>query len=295
MNALSPSIRVEQIGNATLYLANNRDVLPALSGIETIITSPPYNLGVSAGEPSASKFIRNHGHYDPSGGYRKRGGAGKWSGGDLADGYGTHADNMPWPEYEAWQKEVLALCWSVLTDKGAIYYNHKPRPQAQEVWLPISLNPGLPLRQIITWQRAGGINFAPTYYVPTYEWIMLLAKPGFRLRDKAASGAGDVWYIPQEANTPHPAPFPVALPARVLETTPGRVICDPFMGSGTTGVAAARYGRQFIGIEIDPKHFETACRRIRDAQRHSDMFAPLPPAEDPADTRIADLFREPEA
>ena len=179
---------------------------------------------------------------------------------------------LPWAEYEAWQREIVGLCWSQLTETGAIFYNHKPRPQACEVWLPLALNPGLPLRQIIIWARAGGINFAPTHYVPTHEWVLVIAKPGFRLRDKAASGAGDVWYIPQESNTDHPAPFPVGLPLQILETTvPGRVL-DHFMGSGSTGVAAVKRGLPFAGIEIDPKHFDTARRRIGEAMKQEDLF-----------------------
>ena len=49
-------------------------------------------------------------------------------------------------------------------------------------------------------------------------------------------------------------------------------ILDPFMGSGTTGVAAVQMGRKFIGIERDPKYFDIACKRIEDAQRMGDMF-----------------------
>ena len=56
-------------------------------------------------------------------------------------------------------------------------------------------------------------------------------------------------------------------------TDKGHVVLDPFMGSGTTGVAAAQNGRQFIGIELDPANFDIACRRIEDAQRMNDMFA----------------------
>lgn len=55
------------------------------------------------------------------------------------------------------------------------------------------------------------------------------------------------------------------------------VVLDPFMGSGTTGVAALKMGRPFIGIEIEPKHFETACRRIKDAQRQETLFEPEAP------------------
>ncbi|MFC6627317.1 DNA methyltransferase [Sphingomonas yabuuchiae] len=55
-------------------------------------------------------------------------------------------------------------------------------------------------------------------------------------------------------------------------TKPAQVVCDPFMGSGTTGVAAVQAGRGFIGIERDHAHFNLACRRIEDAQRQGNLF-----------------------
>lgn len=57
-----------------------------------------------------------------------------------------------------------------------------------------------------------------------------------------------------------------------LGFTTAQTILDPYMGSGTTGIAALQLGRRFVGIEIDPAHFATACRRIEDAQRQGDMF-----------------------
>lgn len=51
------------------------------------------------------------------------------------------------------------------------------------------------------------------------------------------------------------------------------VVLDPFMGSGTTGVACMNLGRKFIGIEIEPKYFDIACERIENAQRQARMFA----------------------
>jgi len=57
----------------------------------------------------------------------------------------------------------------------------------------------------------------------------------------------------------------------VVEWTRGTVL-DPFMGAGATGIAALQLGRKFIGIELDPIHFETACKRIEDAQRQGDFF-----------------------
>jgi len=71
----------------------------------------------------------------------------------------------------------------------------------------------------------------------------------------------------------HPTQKPVAVMAWCIEQTKGVTILDPFMGSGTTGVAAIQLGRAFIGIEREPKYFDIACRRIEDAQRQSRMFA----------------------
>ena len=62
----------------------------------------------------------------------------------------------------------------------------------------------------------------------------------------------------------------------VSEYTEGSVL-DPFMGSGTTGVACVKLGRKFIGIEIEPKYFDIACQRIEGAYRQGDMFVARPP------------------
>lgn len=57
---------------------------------------------------------------------------------------------------------------------------------------------------------------------------------------------------------------------------PGETILDPFMGSGTTGVACAKLGRRFIGVEIEPRYFDIACKRIEDAYRQGDFFIEQP-------------------
>ena len=55
-------------------------------------------------------------------------------------------------------------------------------------------------------------------------------------------------------------------------TVEGETVLDPFLGSGTTGVAALQMGRDFIGIEREPKYFDIACKRISEAQRQGDLF-----------------------
>ena len=63
----------------------------------------------------------------------------------------------------------------------------------------------------------------------------------------------------------HPAQFPIELPDRIISRTPGNIVMDPFMGSGSTGIAAIKNQRNFIGIEIDPDYYEIAKKRIKEA------------------------------
>jgi site-specific DNA-methyltransferase (adenine-specific) len=80
----------------------------------------------------------------------------------------------------------------------------------------------------------------------------------------------------------HPTQKPVPLMQWCIELLGAKSVLDPFMGSGTTGVAAVRAGCRFTGIEIDPKYFDVACKRIADATRQGDMFVSAPdtaPAE----------------
>jgi DNA modification methylase len=76
----------------------------------------------------------------------------------------------------------------------------------------------------------------------------------------------------------HPCPKPLGWMTWLVShvSRAGEVIFDPFMGSGTTGVAAVKLGRKFIGIEIEPKYFEIACSRIDEATRQGDMFRDAP-------------------
>lgn len=246
--------------SADLHRGDCLEVMKTLpdQSIDLIFTSPPYNLGTTSG-----------------GGFPKQ--KGKWQSAALVNGYTSHTDDMPHADYVAWQRAVLTECWRLLSPKGAIYYNHKPRVQNGLLVTPLELNPGLPLRQIVIWKRHGGINFSPSFYLPTHEWIMILAKPDFRLRDKRASGAKDIWEIAQERNNKHPAPFPVELPAIALETTSAKVILDPFMGSGTTGMACLRHDRRFIGIELDQGYFDMSVERITQGlESRSPVSHPMP-------------------
>lgn len=248
----------------TIYHGDCREILPSLAGqARLIFTSPPYNLGNTTGGGFPDRF----GHFRKSSGLAGRGGlGGKWRAAvALASGYGAYDDNMKHEDYVAWQHEVLRLCWCGLTDDGAIYYNHKPRILDGELITPFEYLPPelLPYRrQVVIWKRSGGINFTQTAYLPMHEWIVILARRAFRLRDKSASGVGDVWSIHQETDSGHPAPFPSALPRMALETTLPGLVVDPFMGSGTTLRAAKDLGRPAVGIDVEERWCELAAERM---------------------------------
>ena len=216
--------------------------MPAES-VDLCVTSPPYNIRNSTGNGL------------------KDGRGGKWKNAALINGYDEHHDAMPYPEYVEWQRKALAAMWRILKPDGAIFYNHKWRVQGGLLQDRHEIVEGFNVRQIIIWQRDGGINFNPGYFLPTYEVIYLICKPDFKLAPKA-NAQGDVWSIPQENNNQHPAPFPVELAQRCIQSTNARIVCDPFMGSGTTAIAAEALGREWIGIDISADYCKLARERI---------------------------------
>lgn len=211
--------------------------------INLLVTSPPYNLKNSTGNGM------------------KDGRGGKWSGAALINGYANHDDCMPHDEYVQWQRACLIEAMRLLSDDGAIFYNHKWRVQGGLLQNRQDIVDGFPVRQVIIWKRKGGINFNPGYFLPTYEVIYLIAKPEFRLKAKA-NAMGDVWEFPQERDNLHPAPYPLELAERCITATEAEVVLDPFMGSGTTAIACKKHNRRYIGIDIAPQYCELAEKRI---------------------------------
>lgn len=220
--------------------------MPAAS-VDLIVTSPPYNIKNSTGNGM------------------KDGRGGKWANAELINGYANHDDCMPHDDYVTWQRECLKAMMRVIRQDGAIFYNHKWRVQGGLLQDRSDILDGFPVRQIIIWQREGGINFNKGYFLPTYEVIYLICKPDFKLASKA-NAMGDVWSIPQEKSNPHPALFPVELAERCIRSTTGNIILDPFMGSGNTAIAANMCGKEWIGIDISEDYCKVARERIQAAE-----------------------------
>lgn len=256
--------RIETIAEGvTLYLGDCREILPTLGKVDAAFTSPPYNMGIS-----------------PAGGVRggvltKPSIAG--DGKRFREGYGINADAMEPDAYDDWQRECLSLTFDRV--RYGVFWNHRPRVEFGNSRLPMGMQFPAPLRQIIIWNRLIGTEVTPRSFGSRHEWIFLFARTEFALKDLSASGYGDVWTIPPSSDPEsknHPAPFPEALPRRAMEATEYAEWLDPFMGSGTTGIAAIKSGRRFVGIEIEPKFFDLACRRIEKASKQQDFFIEKP-------------------
>ncbi len=213
--------------------------------VDLFIFSPPYNLRNNNGK------IKNLSQ------------GGKWKNYKLSTGYSDNNDAISCEKYIKQQKYVLSECWRCLKNTGAIFYNHKPIIRNGIAILPTEYNPDLPIRQIIIWKRAGGVNFNTRFYLPTHEWIILFAKKDFELKSKGAAGIKDVWEFPQERNNDHPAPFPMNLPNNILETVKYKdLVVDPYLGSGTVAISAKRFGSNYIGFDISKQYCDMAQRRI---------------------------------
>ena len=223
------------------------------NSIDLILTSPPYNLKNSSGNGM------------------KDGRGGKWSTAKLIEGYSHHDDCMPHDEYVKWQRLCLTEMMRLLKPTGAIFYNHKWRVQNGLLQDRQDIVSSFPVRQIVIWRRKGGINFNKGYFLPTYEVIYMICKDKFSLR-KGASSYGDVWEFMQEMKNDHPAPFPLALAKRVIDSVDADIIMDPFMGSGTTAVAATELNRSFIGIDISPDYVTMSEERVRKITQNPTLF-----------------------
>ena len=225
------------------------DVMPTMPDecIDLVVTSPPYNLRNSS----------RHG-----GGDHKRGFSAFWNQSTLLkDGYKDHGDDMPHEQYVEWQRACLGEMMRLLKPTGAIFYNHTWRVQHGLMQDRGDIVQDFPVRQIIIWHRTGGINFNPGYFLPNYEVLYLICKPDFFLAD-GANRLGCVWQISQTYRQKHPASMPLALARRCIASTDAEVVLDPFVGLGTTAVAAQALGRRYVGIELSSEYCEEAREEI---------------------------------
>lgn len=129
-------------------------------------------------------------------------------------------------------------------------------------------------RMTLIWDKgpALGMGALDLPWKPSTEEIYVLGK-GF----VGGRNWGSVIYHHPTQSTAkngrlHPNEKPVGLLERLLRWMPDGIICDPFMGSGSTGEAALKAGREFVGVEIEPAYFDVACKRLDNFQRQLDLL-----------------------
>lgn len=225
---------------------------------DLIFTSPPYNIGSKQARVDGA---RKFGLYD-----------GK-SFGAIRD----YPDNLPEDEYQDQQAAFLIWCADHLTDDGVLAYNHKPRRRDKRMIHPAEwfLRPEVRQRLIlmeeIIWDRGSTHNHGRQLMWPQTERIYIFRKPSgaYRLDNIAPMPQqADIWRIDRELSpNDHNAPFPTALAKAVILawSRPGDHVCDPYMGSGSTAIAALSTDRAFTGAEILAKYFEQARKRLAHA------------------------------
>ncbi len=210
-------MRVETIGNATLYLADCGEVLPTISG-DLLLTDPPYGL------------------------------ADKWQGGGGTQRTSWRFDPA---EARAWDREAPNLTAALATAPDAIVWGGNLFP------LP-------PLRGWLIWDKKQSGSWTTGHAELAWSTLDQPIR-AFRMSQVEAHTG---------MHKQHPTQKPVRLIEWCLAFAPdAETVIDPFMGSGTTGVACANLGRKFIGIEIEPKYFDIACERIAAAYAQGRLFA----------------------
>lgn len=125
----------------------------------------------------------------------------------------------------------------------------------------------------ICWDKSCGIGPADSFADAEFAWTSAKVKRNvvrYLWKGVACEKAGE-----ENGKRYHPTQKPVGLMQRCIDLLPSpQVICDPYMGSGSTGIAAVRMGRRFVGIEIDRRHFDVACERIERAAAQGKLFMP---------------------
>lgn len=224
------------IGNATLYLGDCREILPTLPRADAIVTDPPYGMGYIAPDPVAPLI---------SGKPQKPRLTPKTIAGDL----------------ESFDPVVLlSVAPTILLWGAHVFYDRLP-PRGR--WLLWDKRPNGAANSFGDGECAW-MNKPGSVRIFRHLWMGLCMQPGSEEMRRECG---------VQASRLHPTQKPAALMRWCIEQAGDpQTILDPFMGSGTTGVAAMQMGRKFIGIELDPTYFAIACRRIEDAQRQARMF-----------------------
>ncbi len=248
--------RIEHIGDATLYLGDCTEAFSAIGAVSSVITDPPF-------EAEAHTLQRRTLGRGSEDGRR-----------DIQDGA------LPFAAIT--ERERSGLCqWAVGSCSGWLLAFCQA--EAIGLWRRSMEGAGAKWRRTGVWIKPDGMpQFTGDRPGVGYESIAM-AWCGQGKSKWNGGGKHGVWIIPKSdrgqghggrANE-HPTQKPLRLMSELVSlfSAEGDLVCDPFMGSGTTGVACVGLGRRFVGAEINPKYFELACERIAAAYAQGRLFA----------------------
>lgn len=244
-----------QIGDCTLYQGDAMKILPHIANVNLMVSDVPYALttgGVSKSSKTMSGIFAAHNYAN--------------------DGQLIKA-TVPFPEMMAAIYSSMAVdgdCYVMANDKN-VY------PLMQATFMA-----GFKFHNLLVWDKV--TPTANRWYMKNLEFTLYLWKGRAKTINHPESK--QILRAGIRNETDHPTEKPASLMHEYVRNSSdvGQLVCDPFMGSGTTGVACVQLSRRFIGIELDSKYFEMACERISVAYDNPGLFVP---AKSPSPIRLA--------
>jgi len=244
--------RTETIGSATLHLGDCLEIAPTLGRVDHTMMDPPYEAIMHASKDNMKGLVRPDGshHWKPLGF-------------ESIDEVRAEVVRVFGDITDGW---FIAFCTSEGVGRWADEINPSPMKYKRAcVWVKPDSTPQMNGQG----PAQGAEHFVCAWAGSGFAKWNAGGKRGVYTHSVNAGRQGE-----------HPTEKPVSLMLELVSdfTSPGQVVCDGFMGSGTTGVACLQLGRTFIGIEKDERWFDLACRRIEAAHRQPRLFEE-PPAK----------------
>jgi site-specific DNA-methyltransferase (adenine-specific) len=243
-----------------LWCGDCREILPLIERVDVVITDPPYSSG------GAMRSDRNMATGDK---YRMSG--------TIKEDPDFGGDNRDQRALMFWCSDWMAQCLRATKKGGALicFIDWRNLPCIIDA---VQIG-GWVYRGIVPWDKTEATRPNKGWFRAQVEYIVT-ASAGPLLQGAEAPGIVQAGYIRcgvHGGEKEHITGKPVELMREIIRTRDDwQTVFDPFMGSGTTGVAAINLGRKFIGIEIEPKYFDISCRRIQAALDAPDMFIERP-------------------
>lgn len=213
--------------------------------IDLTVTSPPYNLGKE--------------HH---------------TGNNRFNAYNCYSDDLPEPEYQVSQIQILNELYRVTKPNGCVMYNHKNRikngvQSTPYEWL---LKTKWKVKQEVVW-FIGSQNFDKVRFYPMTERIYWLSKDVETGFFNHINSHDLIRLVGEGTSKEHKRAFPLELAMRLINCfRDARIIYDPFMGSGTTAIAAHKLHRQWIGSEISSEYVDLANKRLEPYLAQETLF-----------------------